>query len=232
MADDLTFGLSIDWDQKHVCIIGLPEKPELRFAIHIEGGFVIKGEDMALTLTAVQQVEVAVSAVDAKGNPAPVEDVEFSSSDESIVTVTPDPTDPNFATAVAVGTPGIAQVKVVADADIGDGTKTLAGLLDIEVVAAEAVSLGVSAGTPVDQPTTPLPGGPHPEHPIALPGEPTHPIAPGGGPTPEHPIAPGGIRPEHPIEPGGQPTHPIAPGGPAVEHRPARTPGTPTRRPR
>jgi hypothetical protein len=152
---DLTFGLSIDWDQRHVCILGLPEKPEIRFAIHIEGGFLIKGDDMALTLTAVQQVGVSVSAVDAKGNPAPVENVQFSSSDEAILTVTVDPTDPTKATAVAVGTTGTAQVKVQADADIGEGIKNLTGLLDVEVVAAEAVSLGIAAGTPEDQPTTP-----------------------------------------------------------------------------
>jgi hypothetical protein len=129
----------------------LPEKTKLYFGIHIEGGFVIEGETMALTLTAVQQVGVSVSAVDAKGNPAQVEDVVFSSSDEAVLLVKPDTSDPHKATAVAVAV-GTAQVKVQADADIGEGVTNLTGLLDIEVVAAEAVSLGMTAGTPEDQP--------------------------------------------------------------------------------
>jgi hypothetical protein len=150
-VSDLRFGLDIDWDERHVCILGLPDVPKLRFALFMEEGYIVKGEGMALTLTAVQQVKVSVSAVDAKGNPAEVEDVAFSSSDESVLTVTAEADDPTQGLAVAVAI-GTAQVKVTADADIGEGVKTLTGLLDVEVVAAEAVSLSVAAGTPEDQP--------------------------------------------------------------------------------
>jgi hypothetical protein len=114
---------------------------------------------MALTLTAVQRVSVEVSAVDAKGNPAEVEEVIFSSSDEAILIVEQDSTDMTKAWATAVGPTGTAQVKVTADADIGEGTKNLTGLLDVEVVAAEAASLGLTAGTPEEAPVVnPLEG--------------------------------------------------------------------------
>jgi hypothetical protein len=43
---------------------------------------------------------------------------------------------------------GVAQVQVTVDADLGPGVRTLTALLDIEVVAAEAISLGVIAGVP------------------------------------------------------------------------------------
>jgi hypothetical protein len=210
---------------------------DLTLTLTFDEGYTVEGGNvMALTLTSVQQASLTVSAVDAKGNPAPIENVVYQSSDTSIVELQPDAEDSSVAWVVAVGSLGNAQVTVAADADIGEGIKALTGLLDVTVVAAEAVAIAIETGVPEDQPAEPaeptVPGA-HPEHPIALPGEPTHPIAPGGGPTPEHPIAPGGIRPEHPIEPGGTPTHPIAPGGPEpthpiavpprVEHRPGAT---------
>jgi len=42
-------------------------------------------------------------------------------------------------------------VNVSADADLGDGVTTIAGTLDVTVAASQAVSLNISAGTPVNQ---------------------------------------------------------------------------------
>jgi hypothetical protein len=149
--DDLRFGLSISWDERRVCIHGLPEQPKLKFAILIEDGFVVEGDHLVLTLTSVQKCSMSVSAVDAKGNPAEVENVTFTASDPAILTIEPDATDATKATVLAAGPLGNAQVVVAADADIGEGTKPLQGILDVIVVAAEAVSLSVATGTPEDQ---------------------------------------------------------------------------------
>jgi hypothetical protein len=40
---------------------------------------------------------------------------------------------------------------VSADADLGDGIRTLTGTLDLEIVSGEAVSLGIIAGAPREQ---------------------------------------------------------------------------------
>jgi hypothetical protein len=152
-------------------------KGKLNFALGLEGGYIVEGEVMALTLTAVQQASLSVKAVDAKGNPAEVENVVFDGSDPNIITLLPDAEDPTTAWVVAVGTPGNAQVTVTADADIGEGEKNLQGILDVTVVAAEAVALEIEAGVPEDQPTEP-PVEPPPTT-IEEPAHPEHPISPG-----------------------------------------------------
>lgn len=119
----------------------------------------IKGaQHMSLVLTDNQQVTLTIAPVDVKNNPAPVDGVPtWSSSDATIVAVTP-AADGMSAVAVAVGPIGTAQVNVSADADLGAGVTTISGTLDVQVQAGNAVSLGISAGTPTDQvPPTPAP---------------------------------------------------------------------------
>lgn len=103
-----------------------------------------------LKLTSTQQASLSISAVDARGKPAQVDDVTWSSSDESVATVTVDPTDPRKATVKSVDA-GTAQINVSADADLGDGVSTLTGLLDLTVLAGQAVALVISTGTPSEQ---------------------------------------------------------------------------------
>src|SRR5262245_35247993 len=96
---------------------------------------------MAYNLQDDKKVDVQVSYVDSKGNPAKVDgDVAWTSSDDSIVTVTVDPTDSSKASIAAAGPLGQAQVTSVADADLGDGIRNIMTLFDVEVVAGEAVS--------------------------------------------------------------------------------------------
>jgi hypothetical protein len=108
-------------------------------------------ELVMLQLTDTQQVAVAVSALDKKGQPTAVQGIVFASSDMAIVTVAPDAADPAKATIVA-GLPGIAQVTVTADADLGEGVQAITGALDITVVAGAAASLSVTPGAPTEQP--------------------------------------------------------------------------------
>jgi len=119
---------------------------------HFEGlTITAKGDHMAYKLPDDKKIKVQVSYVDAKGNPAKVEDgsIVWSSSDDSIVTVTQDAIDPATAWVAAVGPLGQAQASVTADADLGDGVRELVTMLDVEIVSGEAVAGTI---TPVGDP--------------------------------------------------------------------------------
>ena len=103
---------------------------------------------MALVLTDEQKVALTVAFTTAAGNPAKIDGIpKWQTSDETILTITPD-ADGQTATATTVGPIGTAQVSVTADADLGEGTREITGTLDVEVHAAEAVTVGINAGTP------------------------------------------------------------------------------------
>jgi len=100
------------------------------------------------TLPDDKQVGVIIAYVDAKGNPAKVEGVPvWSSSDPSIVAVVA-AEDGMSATVTPVGPLGSAQIKVEADADLGEGVAPLITLGDVEVVAGTAVSGVLTFGSP------------------------------------------------------------------------------------
>lgn len=104
-----------------------------------------------ITLTDLQKVELAIAPVDAMGNAAPVEGVPvWVSSDPAVVAVTPSP-DGMTCVAVTVGPIGTAQITVSADADLGPGVATITGVLDVQVIASQAVSLAVTAGVPTEK---------------------------------------------------------------------------------
>lgn len=116
---------------------------------------VTRRSNMALILTDEQQVVLKLSPRTQRGNPATVDGMPvWSSSDPAVLTVTPIATDPTglSALAVAVGPLGTAQVQAVADADMSSGVRTLTAVLDVEVKAAEAVSLDITADAPTVQP--------------------------------------------------------------------------------
>ncbi len=104
-----------------------------------------------LKLTTTQQAALNISPVDRKGKAAEVESIVFSSSDESVATVTQDTADPRKALLKAVNT-GTAQINVSADPKLGDDVGEIHGTLDVTVVAAEAVSFSIGTGTPEEQP--------------------------------------------------------------------------------
>lgn len=103
---------------------------------------------MTLRLTNEQQVRVAVTPRTSHGREAALDGTpSWSSSNPAVATVVPDTAKPNEAVVIAQGL-GSVQIVVSADADLSAGVRTISGVLDIEVVAAEAASLGVVAGTP------------------------------------------------------------------------------------
>lgn len=104
-----------------------------------------------LILTTVQKCTLTLAPVDAKGNPAALDGVpQWTTSDAAVASITPAADGLSaVVTALSLGT---AQIGVVADADLDSGeTRELTGTLDVEVKAAEAVTLGISTGTPEDQ---------------------------------------------------------------------------------
>jgi hypothetical protein len=104
-----------------------------------------------IVITATQQVALSISVADRRGNPARVDGTPaWSTSDATILTVEP-AADGMSAVAKAVGAVGTAQVNVTADADLGEGITPLAGVLDVEVLAGQAVAVNIAAGTPEEQ---------------------------------------------------------------------------------
>lgn len=91
-----------------------------------------------ITITDNQMFDVAVSAVSAKGNVAAVENIQWTVSDDALLTIT---SEANQATVSAVGPVGQAQVRVTADADLGEGVRPINGVLDVEIIGGEAVAL-------------------------------------------------------------------------------------------
>jgi hypothetical protein len=112
-------------------------------------------DEMAYTLPDRHQVQVRIDYVDADGNPATVDgDVTWSSSDDTIATVTVDPGDSQLATVAAAtgGSLGQVQITATADADLGEGTRELVTTMDVTIVAGEAVAgtiTPVGSATPV-----------------------------------------------------------------------------------
>ncbi len=104
-------------------------------------------------LTDSQDCPLAVVNIkDRKGNPTTVQNPLWASSDESILTLIPDPGgDPLAVTAHAVGALGAALVTFTADADLGDGIVPIIGTLDVVVLVGQAVALEIQPGTPVEQ---------------------------------------------------------------------------------
>jgi hypothetical protein len=107
---------------------------------------------MALVLTDSQQAPLQINPTTKKGNPAPIDgDPVWGTSDAEVVTLEVDPTDAKKVVAKATGKLGTAQVNVSVDADMGSGFEELVGLLDVEVVAGKAATVGIEAGAPEEQ---------------------------------------------------------------------------------
>lgn len=109
---------------------------------------------MAVSLYPGQTVAGTLQPVDRRGNPSNVEpgSVKFTSSDESVFTVSVDPDNELKAILTAVA-PGVAQLNYEADADLdlGDGeTKTISSFAAVEVLPEEAVGFGITFDEPAD----------------------------------------------------------------------------------
>lgn len=134
----------------------LLDEPEARAGAKITisyDGFIITawGDDMAYTLPNDKAIKVKVAYVDSKGNPAVVDgDVHWNSSNSSIAAVVVDADDTSNAVVAAATQLGQVQITATVDADLGAGVRALITIMDVEVVAGEAVAGTI---TPVGEPT-------------------------------------------------------------------------------
>lgn len=120
-------------------------KPRLRFSIQTNENIIVEDITMLVLPVDKKGVIASVQAVDSKGNSAPIDGVpSWTSSAPSIATVTPDEADPMKAVIAPVGPIGSLQINVTADADLGTGIKTISGVLEVNVVAGEAVGFVIS----------------------------------------------------------------------------------------
>jgi Bacterial Ig-like domain (group 2) len=102
------------------------------------------GDNMSYKLPIDKQVNVEVVYVDAKGNTAVVDgEVAWASSNEAIATVEPNPDETSMAIVRSVDL-GQAQITATADADLGEGVRTLITTMDVETVAGDAVAGTIS----------------------------------------------------------------------------------------
>jgi hypothetical protein len=108
------------------------------------------GEVAMLVLKDAQKVTITVSPIDAKGNTAQVDGVPaWAVADPAILTLVPSD-DGLTCVATTTGAVGTTQITITADADLGEGVKTISGLVDVEVVSGMAAGLNIVAGTPED----------------------------------------------------------------------------------
>jgi len=104
-----------------------------------------KGDHMAYTLAAGMKIQFQVGYVDANENPATIDgEVTWSSSNDALCTAETDAADSSICTVSAVGATGDVQVTATADADLGGGVRELVTLLDVHIVAGEAVAGTIS----------------------------------------------------------------------------------------
>lgn len=96
-----------------------------------------------------EKFPVEIRPVDRFGNVAQVDGVpQWSSSNEDVLFLEV-AADGLSATAVTTGTVGHAQVHVEVDADLGEGVRAITGLLEVDVMPTEAVTVEIHAGAPI-----------------------------------------------------------------------------------
>ena len=128
----------------------LEEEKKPGFLWSIKSNGVITKNISMLVLPNDHKVTASIQPVDAKGNPATIDGLaSWSSSSTDIVTVTNISTDSLSADVVPGTALGTAQINVTADADLGGGVTTINGVLDVQVVAGQAVGFTISTAPPV-----------------------------------------------------------------------------------
>jgi hypothetical protein len=121
------------------------------------GYFIIEGKlyqgdgTMAYILGDDKKVTCSVAWVDKKGKPAVVDGTPaWASSSEAVCAVLDIAADGSSATLVG-GDLGNAQISVTGDADLGSGIREVIAVLDVEVVAGEAVAGSINPGDQIPQ---------------------------------------------------------------------------------
>jgi len=86
------------------------------------------------------------------GNPAKIDgEPTWEISDPELATLEKDEANPFQVTVKTTGKLGFFQVRVSADADLGEGVSTIQGTLDIEVQASMAARFDIEVQAPSDR---------------------------------------------------------------------------------
>jgi len=101
---------------------------------------------VTIALTTEEKVLLTLSPQTPNGNPAPVDGEPVWSVTAGDVTLDVQPG--GLSAYVVSGAAGTSEVTVTADADMGEGVKTLSDIAAVNVVPAEAAGLGLSVGAP------------------------------------------------------------------------------------
>lgn len=96
-----------------------------------------------------QSLPLSLSIADKFGNPAKVDGAPVWALTDPTLGALTVAEDGLSAVLVPAGTIGACKVQVSADADLGEGIKSILGELDIEFLAGEAEVVSIAAGTPV-----------------------------------------------------------------------------------
>jgi hypothetical protein len=105
---------------------------------------------VATQLTSTQKQTLSVLFTDSKGNPAPVDGQPAWGVDNPNVLALVPSADGLSCTVAAIGPLGNARVSIQADADLGPGVTSLAGVYDVEVIAGQATTVEITGG-PVEE---------------------------------------------------------------------------------
>jgi hypothetical protein len=97
-------------------------------------------------------INVRIDYVDAAGNPAEVDTIDWSTSDDTIIAVEVNQSDNHLCLIKSVDD-GQAQVVATADVDLGEGVENLITTMDVQVIPGKAVGGTITpVGDPVDLP--------------------------------------------------------------------------------
>src|SRR5438552_12098989 len=128
----------------HSIRLGVGEPEPKRVPKHVGGPIV------AFQLHDSEQVTLTVEALDSEGNTAAAS-VAWSNSDDTIVAVT-DNGDGSALVVASPGAGGLGTSTITCDVtDTSDGD-VHSGTFDVEVIAGDAISVNITAGTPEPKP--------------------------------------------------------------------------------
>jgi len=135
-------------------LLANPPQPEpfTPFRIEVESGFIETGDIQSMQITDSQQFKITFPAPkDKKGFPAKVQDGSVAITvGNDTATVEPNPDDPSnpFSALVKGNRPGAEDgseataVSISADADLGEGVKTISKAVELMVTSGEATGFG------------------------------------------------------------------------------------------
>lgn len=124
-----------------------PEASQIQFYSTISGN---NERVHNMFLKASQNLPLSIQIKDKFGNAAQVDGApQWAVTDATLgaMEVSEDGMSATFKPAGLVGT---LKIQVSADADLGEGVKSILGELDVEILAGEAVSVEIAAGEPSD----------------------------------------------------------------------------------